>query len=98
MKLEKLASKPQLIKLVIDDAEIIEEFGEPLEFWTWDRQPIDIFMKLAIVSNKDTSSMIEIMRTLILSEEGKEIIGADAMLPSNILLKVISRIVELLGK
>jgi hypothetical protein len=42
MKLEKLASKPQLIKLIIDDAEIIEEFGEPLEFWTWDRQPIDV--------------------------------------------------------
>lgn len=98
MKLSQLAAKPQLIEVKIDDADVIKEFGEPLEFWTWDRQPIDVFMQLAGASSKEPKLMIEIMRKLILDEKGKEIIQGDAMLPSNILLKVIAKIVELLGK
>lgn len=98
MKLSQLAAKPQLIKLEINDEEIVKEFGEPLEFWTWDRQPLDTFMKLAGAGQADGKSMVEIVRTLILDETGKEIISKDAMLPSNVLLKVIAKIVELLGK
>jgi hypothetical protein len=98
MKLSQLAAKPQLVEVKIDDEDIIKEFGEPLEFWTWDRQPIDVFMQLAGASSKEPKLMIEIMRKLILDEKGKEIIQGEVMLPSNILLKVIAKIVELLGK
>jgi hypothetical protein len=98
MKLSQIAAKPQLIKIVLDDEDTLKEFNEPLEFYTWDRQPIDTFMKLATVTNRDNQEMIKIMRTLILDEEGKEIITEDAMLPSAVLLKVISKVVDLLGK
>jgi hypothetical protein len=98
MKLTQLATKPQLIQLSIDDAETLEQFGEALEFFTWDRQPLETFMKLASVNHSDAGSMITVVRTLILDEKGKEIIKDDAMLPSNVLIKVISKVVETLGK
>lgn len=98
MKLSQLAAKPQLVKILIDDEDTIKELGEIIEFWTWDRQPLDVFMRLASVGQKDPATMIGIVRTLILDENGKEIITDDVMLPSNILLKAIGKIVELLGK
>lgn len=98
MKLSQLAAKPQLIKLTIDDEDIVKEFGEPIEFWTWDRQPLETFMKLANSDQANVGAMIEIVRTLILDENGKEVITKESTLPSAILVKVISKIVEILGK
>lgn len=98
MKLSQLAAKPQLVKLVIDDKDVVEAHGEPIEFYTWDRQPLDVFMKLANSSQSDPAKMIDIVRTLILDEDGKEIIKEGVMLPSNVLIKVIGKIVESLGK
>ena len=98
MKLSQLAAKPQLIKLIVDDESIVKEFGEPLEFWSWDRQPLDTFMKLASAGQNDAKNMVEIVRTLILDENGKEIISKDTMLPSHVMLKAIGKIVDMLGK
>ena len=99
MKLSQLAAKPQLIKLEINDEDTVKEFGEPIEFWTWDRQPLDTFMKLANQTDgQNASGMIDVVRTLILDENGKEVIKGEVMLPSTVLIKVISKIVETLGK
>jgi hypothetical protein len=98
MKLSQLSAKPQLTLLTLDDEDTIKEFGEPLEFYTWDRQPIDVFMKLANSDHRDTTQMINVVRTLLLDEQGKEIIQGDLMLPSQVLIKAISKIVDTLGK
>jgi hypothetical protein len=98
MKLSQLAAKPQLIMITLDDAETVKEFGEPVEFYTWDRQPLETFMKIANNNNGESEKMLEVVRKLILDENGKEIITNDNMLPSKILVAVISKIVETLGK
>jgi hypothetical protein len=98
MKLSALTAKPQLIDILIDDEDTIKEFGEPIEFWTWDRQPMDVFMKLANADQNNTSSVIEIVKTLILDEKGKEILKDDIMLPTHVLMKAISKVTEILGK
>lgn len=98
MKLAKLSAKPQLTMVTLDDEDVVKEFGEPLEFYTWDRQPLDVFMQLANASKVDPTAMITVARSLILDEEGKEIISGDNMLPSNVLIKCIAKIVEQLGK
>jgi hypothetical protein len=98
MKLSQLTAKPQLIDIHIDDEDTIKEFGEPIEFWTWDRQPMDVFMKLANATGNDTGNIIGIVRTLILDERGKEILKDDEMLPTHILMKAISKVTEILGK
>ena len=72
MKLSQLAAKPQLIEVTIDDADTVKEFGEAITFYTWDRQPMDVFMKLAGSTGQDTSNIIGIVRTLILDEKVKK--------------------------
>jgi hypothetical protein len=98
MKLSQLAAKPQLIIVSLDDADTITEHGEAIEFYTWDRQPLEVFMKLANAQQQDMSAMIDIVRTMILDEAGKTIIEKDNMLPTNVLLRAIQKIVEQLGK
>lgn len=98
MKLSQLTSKPQLIEVSIDDEDTLKEFGEAITFHTWDRQPLDVFMKLANASGQDTSNIILIVRTLILDEKGKEVLRDDAMLPTHILMKAITKVTEILGK
>jgi hypothetical protein len=98
MKINQIASKPQLIKLVLDDKVTIKELGESLEFWTWDRQPLDKFMKLASVRQDNPAEIIDVVKSLILDEEGKEVIRDDIMLPTQILVRIIQKVVETLGK
>lgn len=98
MKLSQIAAKPQLIKIELSDDEILAEFGEAIEFWTWDRQPLETFMRLANANQQDIGNMIDVIRTLILDENSHPIIAKDNMLPTNILMKVIAKIVEKLGK
>lgn len=98
MKINQLASKPQLIKITLDDQEVIDSVGESVDFWTWDRQPLDKFMKLASVKQDNPAEIIDLVRTLILDEEGKEVIHGDTMIPTSVLTKAIGKIVETLGK
>ena len=97
-QLSQIAAAPQLIEVVLDDEQTIAEFGESVQFWTWDRQPLPMFMKLASLSGEDTSLMIEVVRTLILDKDGKEIITEITLLPTPVLLRAIARITDLLGK
>lgn len=98
MKLSQIAAKPQLIEVTLDDSDTIKEFGEALTFHTWDRQPLPMFMKLASVSGNDASNLVDIVRTLILDENGKEIITGEVMLPTPVLLRAIAKITDMLGK
>jgi hypothetical protein len=98
MKLSQLSAKPQLIKIVIDDQATIEEFGEAIEFWTWDRQPIDLFLKMASIDSKNQSEMITAVKELVMDENGIKIIDGGSTIPTKILMKVITKVVESLGK
>lgn len=98
MKLSQIAAKPKLIVFSLDDEATVKEYGEPVEFYSWDRQPLDIFMRLANADQQNLVEMITLVKTLILDEQGKEIIKDENMLPSNLLIKVIAKVVETLGK
>ena len=90
MKLTQLAVKPQLIKIVLDDEDTIKTHGDSLEFWVYDKQPIETFVKLA--------SIIELVNTLVLDENGQKILKDGLTLPSDVLLKVVNKTAETLGK
>ena len=100
MKLSEITKKPQLIEVILNDAEIVEEFGEELIFYTWDRQPLEIFMQLAnlTVDADNNNGIINIVRKLILDDKGKEIITPNNVLPTKVLMKAIAKVTELLGK
>jgi len=97
-KLTSYASKPVLVKIEIDDAETIEKYEDTLEFWVYDRQPIETFAQLAQVRGENLGAMIHQIKALILDESGTPIMTDDLTLPSDLLLKAVNKVVEMLGK
>ena len=98
MKLTQLASKPQLIKITLDTPEIKEKYGDELEFWIMDRQPIEQFVRMATLSSDNYGEMIKMVNELVLDEEGNRAVKEGEALPNDVMLSVIGAVVERLGK
>ena len=98
MKLEALASKPKLTAITIDDEKIVENYGEPLEFYIYDRQPMDVFMKLAALEGEHSVGDITTLAgEMIMDEKGKKILTDGNVLPVDVMLKVVEATVTRLG-
>lgn len=97
MKITELAKEPELTKIVLDDESIITKYGEAVEFYTLDRQPLDIFLKMASVKHDDPASMISSLKPMLLDENGKEIIDGKKMLPTDILMAAVSKLISQMG-
>jgi hypothetical protein len=97
MKLKDLSKKPALIEVTLDDEDTLKEYNEPLTFSTWDRVPLDVFTKLASVNQSNLGEVVDIVRLLILDEDGREVMSKDQVLPPHVLIRAIAKIVERLG-
>lgn len=98
MKLTQLAAKPKLVKIEINDEETLKEFNESIEFYIWDRQPMDKYIKLAQIQGENISELISAVNEMVLDEKGKQILDNDNALPTHIMTRVIGKVVETLGK
>lgn len=98
MKLSDIAKKPQLVEVKLDDEDTVKEYGEAITFWTWDRQPMDVFMRLASLDQSDTASIITAVKGLILDEAGEPVLKDEASLPAPVMMRVITKVIDGLGK
>lgn len=98
MKLTQLAVEPKLIKVTIDDSDTIQEYNEPIEFWCYDRQPIASFVKFANNAEENLEQLFAFCQDLILDEDGKQVLVDGKVLPTQLLMKCVNKVVELLGK
>jgi hypothetical protein len=98
MNISQLSAKPQLVKFTIEDEEIVKRYGEAIEFWSWDRQPLSVFMRLTAVGGENSGEIISIVKDLILDSNGVPVITNEATLPVDVLLACVGRITEKLGK
>ena len=98
MKLQDLATKPQLTEIVIDKPEIVEKYGETINFFILDRLPIDTFTKLASLKQDNIPEMYAVMEELVLNEKGQPIMSEEQVLPVDILTECILKVSEFLGK
>jgi len=96
--LSKLAAKPQLIKIELDTPEIIEKYGEALDFYVYDRQPMDLFVQIATKLNSDYTGAVALINDLILDEKGRSICGDGMVLPPDVTSAAIQKVIEQLGK
>jgi hypothetical protein len=98
MKLETLASKPQLIKIIIDDEDIVSKYGEAVEFHVYDRQDMDTFMSLASMK-EDTQfgEIAKVVAKLVLDEKGNPVLEDGEMLPMDLTVKTVEKVVAHLG-
>jgi hypothetical protein len=55
-------------------------------------------MQLSNINEEKEVGVFEIIRKLILNEEGNEILVDENTLPTNVLMKAITKVTELLGK
>lgn len=98
MNLKDLANKPQLVKLTVDKPDLIEKYGDALDFYIYDRQPLEVFGRLANADKENFSDVAILVSTLILDEQGNSIIEDGAELPFDVLTEVITMVSEHLGK
>jgi len=98
MELGQLAQQPQLVKLTIDNKDIVEKYGDELEFYMYDRQPLDVFAKLANFDQNDPGSIIHILQTVILNKEGEQVMKDGLQLPMDVVTECIKVAGDTLGK
>ena len=98
MNLKDIATKPQLVKLTVEKKELVEKYGDKLEFYVYDRQPLTVFGRLANADREDFGSIAQLVSTLVLDEKGDSIVKDGAELPFDVLTEVITLVSEHLGK
>lgn len=98
MKISQLSAKPQLVEVIIDDEAIVKEYGEAITLYTWDRQPIEVFLKLASLKEANTAQILDVARDLILDEKGQVVLKDGVTLPTDVLIAAMTKVTELLGK
>jgi len=98
MKLSELATKPQLVKISIDKPELVEKYGDTLEFYVYDRQPLDVFAKLGTTTTENAMQFTEMLSEMILDEDGNQVMTDGKVLPIDIVTEAVTLIGNLLGK
>ena len=99
MNIEKFKKKPKLTKITIDDAEIIQEYGEAIDFWLYDTVDINTYFDFYRSQQEHNGEELNaLLRRLILKQDGKTVLAEDEMLPVDISLAALMRINEFLGK
>jgi hypothetical protein len=99
MDLGKFAKKPQLVEVVIDDPEIITEYGESISFWMRDHLDIMTYFDFYRSQNvADTEQFNRVLSKILLNSQGQNILKEDEILPVDITLAILTRINQVLGK
>ncbi len=100
MNITQLATAPTLVKVTLDQTEITEKYGDSLEFYMYDRQPMDKFLKFAgkDIGPDQYGDLIDAMAPLILDEQGQTVVDGDKTLPWDVLSAAVTKVMERLGK
>jgi hypothetical protein len=98
MDLKQLVAKPQLKMVKLDDSETVKEYGEALEFYVYDRQPVDVFVKMASLRSEDFGDIVKIVNSLILDKDGNPVVTEGMALPQKLYMRVIEKVVFVLGE
>lgn len=98
MNLKDLAQKPTLIELKVTEPTIVEKYGDELSFYVYDRQPIDVFAKLATMQEANPLEFTDMLAKLILDADGNPVMTEDKVLPIDVLTEAVKLIGDTLGK
>lgn len=97
--IKDFAKKPQLIQVTIDNPEIVEAYGEPIDFWMMDYVDLSTYFGFfKAQGDNDGDSVNILLRKIILNQEGKPALADDEALPVDITVAALTKINEILGK
>jgi len=98
MNIGEFAKKPELIKIEINTPEIMETYGV-VNFWLYDSVDINTYFNFfKSQSDQDGAQLNELLRNLILDEQGNKAILEGNVLPVDLAIAAITAINERLGK
>lgn len=99
MNIQKFVTTPQLIEIVLDDDDIVSEYGEPVTFYTYDIVSMTTYFDFFNArSNSEFERLQKLIRTMILNDKGEPVLTEGNDLPIDILTKAIIRLGDILGK
>lgn len=98
MNLKELAAKPKLVKITLDAEELITKYGDEIEFYIYDRLPIDQYIKIATSTQDNFGDIVHWVNTIILNDQGEPCIKEGETLPADVMLATVNAVVERLGK
>lgn len=99
MEISKLAKKPQLVELVLDDEDIVERFGEPISFYIQDHMGVATYFDFYRLQQQNDDELLnDLLRKLILKSDGTPALADDEVVPVQLILAILMKISEHLGK
>jgi hypothetical protein len=114
MELSELVASPKLILVTLKDVVLpkvnpdgtpaLDKKGEPVTyketvtFWTPDRQPLGVYLKLSQTLGQDQAESVEVLKGLILDKDGNRVITGDKVPPITVMVAAMAKVMEMLGK
>jgi len=99
MDISKFAKKPQLAKVEISDKDIVDTYGDTVTFWIIDEMDIATYFNFyKLQQNQDSENLNELLRKIILKEDGTPALSNDEVFPIDLTLAVLVAINDFLGK
>lgn len=99
MDISKLTKIPKLAKIEISDEDIVQTYGDTVSFYLMDEMDIATYFNFyKLQQSQDSQQLNELLRSLILKEDGSAAIASDEVLPVNLTLAVLVAINDFLGK
>lgn len=99
MDISQFAKKPQLHKLVLDDQELLDTYGEEITFWMQDVVDINTYFDFYKHQGaRDGDQLMNVLRKIILKEDGQPAINDGDIIPIDITLATLMKVNEHLGK
>lgn len=99
MNIKEFASKPTLIEIILDNEDLVEKYGEPITFFTYDIVRMSTYFDFFNArSNSEFNNLDKMMKSMILDHNGNPVLAEDEDLPIDIAAAAINKIGEILGK
>jgi hypothetical protein len=99
MDISKFAKKPTLTKIVMDDAEVVEQYGDVIEFHMLDQMSISTYFEFyRLQQDQDSDKLNDLLRKIVLKEDGTPALTEEEIFPVDLTLGLLVKINEFLGK
>lgn len=97
--IKEFAKKPELIEIKLNDQDILDIYGEEVSFWMKDHIDLGTYFDFyKFQRDSSDENLMNTLRRLILTAEGKPAITEEEVLPIDLTLAVMVKINEHLGK
>lgn len=99
MNIQDFKVKPKIIEITIDDADIIEKYGDTIKFFMYDYMDLTTYFKFfKAQAEGNTDTLLQIVKDVILDDKGNKVISQEFQLPVDIFTSAVVRITDHLGK